>query len=171
MSVVGTLTLRAASERGDVEAFDRLAAELDRPIASALLDEVEPEERSAAERVLPSPSAPPRIDVARLVVHGPVALWLASEWALRVIPERERGAPSPPHEQWDALLDIHRARPEAAWLVIDLLAALGETQRALGRRIVIGLARRFGDRVAPIAEARLRRGPVALDDVLRDLAR
>jgi hypothetical protein len=104
--------------------------------------------------------------VAALAARGPVALWIATEWILRVVPRHERFAPAPAHEQWDALVEIHRARVEAPWLPIELLASLDERQRAHGRRIVLGLERRFGERALRVGEARLRIGGVALSDLM-----
>ena len=164
--------LREALARADTDAFDRIAEELGggRGVLAALLDGVSDEERAAIEPRLP-PRPPgarpftPRVDVAALAARGPVALWIATEWILRVVPHHERLAPAPAHEQWDALLEIHRARVEAPWLPIELLASLDERQRGLGRRIVLGLDRRFGERATRIAEARLRIGGVALGDL------
>ena len=165
--------LREALAREDHDAFDRAAEALGggRGVLRALLAGVSAEERASIERRLPSrpPSAgpfTPRVDVAALAARGPVALWIASEWVLRVIPRHERFAPAPAHEQWDALVEIHRGRVEAPWLPIELLASLDEPQRGLGRRIVLGLERRFGARAARIGAARLRIGGVALRDLM-----
>lgn len=165
--------LSDALARGDAADFDRIAEALGggRAILRELLSSVPEGDRAALEARLPPRAGgfgpfTPRIDVAALATGGPAALWVATEWILRVVPGRERSAPAPAHEQWDALLEIHRARVEAPWLPIELLASLGADQRALGRRIVIGLGRRFGPRAKRVAEARMRIGPVALADLL-----
>jgi hypothetical protein len=169
------VALLAAFERGDPEAFDGAVTAIGgaRPMLDALLETIPAEKRERARALLPEPRAFPytsRIDVAALHALGAIGFWEASAWALRVIPIHERRAPSPPHEQWDALVEIHRARLEAPWLVIELLASLAEAQRPLGRRILLGLERRFGARVKTIAATRLELGDAALSDVLESLA-
>lgn len=165
--------LREALARDDRDGFDRAAEALGggRGMLAALLAGVSAEERAPVEALLPprpSSGAPftPYIDVGALAARGPVGLWIASEWILRVLPRHERLAPAPAHERWDALLEIHRARVEAPWLPIELLASLEPHQRALGRRIVLGLDRRFGERAKRIGAARLRLGGVALRDLM-----
>ncbi len=142
---------------GDVEAFDREVEALGgaRAMLHALLAGDEEPALAGGE-----------LDVAALSASGPSGLWRASAHVLRVLPGRERRAPSPLHEQWDALVEIHRARPEAAWLVIELLASLTAEQRALGRRIALGIPRRFGQRGRRIAEARLAMSDVPLRDLM-----
>lgn len=139
--------LDAALASGDLDAFDRAVEELGgaRELLAALLDRAPREERALVERMLPR-DVEGTLDVSALAAHGPVAFWCASEWILRVVPGGETRAPLPVHEQWDALLEIHRARPEAAWIVVELLTSLSTDQRALAHRITLGLARRFGDR-------------------------
>lgn len=168
-------SIEDALERGDVEAFDRAAESMGggRAVLRALLAEVPESERARVERLLPPRGVGPflpRVDVGALAARGPVALWVATEWILRVVPGLERSAPSPAHERWDALLEIHRARIEAPWLPIELLASLAENQRALGRRIALGLDRRFGPRAKRVAAARLRIGGVALADLMERAA-
>lgn len=164
--------LRDAIARGDLDTVDRCAEALGggRAVLRALLEEVPRERRDAVEALLPARGSGSRLDVGALARLGPEGLWIASEWALETIAGRERRAPSPPHEQWDALVEVHRARPEAPWLPIELLASLSSEQRSLGERIAIGLVRRFGERARRIARARLTIGGVALADVLERVA-
>lgn len=149
--------LLAALASGDVDAFDREVEALGgaRPMLAALLEGEEEGAPFGGD-----------LDVSALAASGPRGLWRASAWVLRVVPGAERRAPLPVHEQWDALIEIHRARPEAAWLVIELLASLTVEQRALGRRVALGIARRFGERGRRIARARLAMGDVPLHDLL-----
>ena len=88
----------------------------------------------------------PNVDVVALARLGRPALWLMSEWALEVLPRAQRVTPAPAHEKWDALVELHVARAETAWLVADLFAALAEHQASLGQRILLGIERRFGAR-------------------------
>ncbi|HJL14461.1 MAG TPA: hypothetical protein RMH99_02325 [Sandaracinaceae bacterium LLY-WYZ-13_1] len=163
--------LAGALDRGP-EAFDEVA----RPLATrgrlveTLVALAPPEARARGDEVLraPRPGALPVFDVGAIAKLGRPGLWLATAWALEVIPGRVRGAPSPPFERWDALIEIHRARPEAAWLSLELFVALTARQEALGRRALLGLRRRFGDRGVAIAEHQLASRDVALAPLLRD---
>jgi hypothetical protein len=147
--ILGTVSLRDLSVQNDVEAFDRAAGSLP-SVLESLLRDVRPEERAPVDRIFDKAT---RLDVAALLPHGAVGFWVATEWIFERL-RGERSAPSPLHEQWDALVEIQRACPEALWFVIELLAALHSDQTRLARRIVLGLDRRFGDRVPSALHAR-----------------
>lgn len=164
-AVSPTEALLDAANRGDLERFDSAAEALGggRGVLEALLA-TEPERARDVARRLAGDET--RLDVSALVREGALGLWVATRWILETLPRRGRGAPMPLHEQWDALLGIHAARPEAVWLAIELVAALTLEQRALGRRAIIGLERRFGERARRVARSRLALGPVPLAELL-----
>lgn len=170
---MGSAVVRAY-ERGDVGAFDAEVEAIGvRAMLEALLATASEEERALARACVPEASGPyvrARLDAPKLIALGAVGLWEATRWALEAIPRHEVRAPSPIHEQWDAILGTAAHRIEAPWLPIELLASLSSAQRPLGRRIVIGLERRFGARARTIAAARLRLGSGPLDDLLAAVA-
>jgi hypothetical protein len=168
---VGTGALVELHARGDRDAFD---AEVERAggarvMLEALLANADADERARARACfprVPSLFSTERLDVGALVKLGAVGLWESSVYVLDALPRFEPRSPSPIHEQWDALVGLSVDRVETVWLPIELLASLSERQRPLGRRIVLGLERRFGARAARVAEARGRLGVFPLADLV-----
>ncbi|MCA9605057.1 MAG: hypothetical protein H6719_24155 [Sandaracinaceae bacterium] len=95
-----------------------------------------------------------------LVALGRRGLWIATVALLDALPT-QRAMPWPPYERWDALVELHASRAEAAWLVADVFASLGPSQAALARRTLYGLERRFGARGLACLGARAGASPHA----------
>ena len=156
--------LLAALESGDRARFDDAVRALPSPSAllPLLLAQVSADERAAAERLLPDPTQRvSALDVPALAKLGVAGFWCATEWAFAAIPRRVRDAPAPAHERWDALVEIHKERLEAPWLVAELLRRLDDGQIGLARRAVLGIARRFGARGRELVIARVEGAPLA----------
>lgn len=155
--------LLAALEGGDPARFDDAVRALPSPSAllPLLLEQVSAAQREAVAPLLPDPTrriAP--LDVPALAKLGAPGFWCATEWALDAIPHRILDAPAPAHERWDALVEIHRERLEAPWLVAELVRALDANQERLGRRAVLGVVRRFGARGRALVLSRVEGAPL-----------
>lgn len=135
-----------ALDAQDAARFDLAARALEAGPLPRLLENIDDDTRAEAAPLLPPPGRSRALEVQALVRLGPPGLWLATEWARTAIAGRERSAPTPPHEQWDALIEVHKARVEAPWMIAALFAALDAKQESLGRRVLIGVERRFGQR-------------------------
>lgn len=150
-----------ALDAQDAAAFDHAARAVEGGPLRRLLEHVDEDTRAEGAPLLPPPGRLRTLEVQALVRLGPPGLWLATEWALTTIAGRERHAPCPPHEQWDALVEVHKARVEAPWMIAALFAALDAKQESLGRRVLIGIERRFGARGYDILRHAARDAPLA----------
>jgi len=129
----------------DQASFDKAARRLaPGGVLAELLQGVPPE---TAERITQSlPKRGGRLNVGQMSSQGRPGLWFATRWSIDELKRAQRWVPTPAHERWDALLDLHRTEPEAAWLVAEVFASLDGARGALGRRILLGVERRFGAR-------------------------
>lgn len=108
-----------------------------------LLEQVSGAQRALARALI---EQPPLMDVAEVHAQlGRAGLWLATEDMLAHLPSLKI-SPHPRHERWDALVEIEKARPEAAWLVAAVIAAMSARQTQLCDRALLGVRRRFGER-------------------------
>lgn len=160
------LPLEDDVDPGRFDAAVEALPSLDRLLPS-LLDTVGADLRVAAEACFPR-GAHRYFEVRRVYALGRPGLWLATEHLLGRLPTI-RGAPEPTHERWDALMEIHRALPEAPWLLAQLLASLREGQEAVARRALLGVDRRFGPRGRRAIERALGEGAELADYVRRRL--
>lgn len=167
-----TQALNTAIANDDESAFDEAVRALSATtsLSRALVETLDAEQRARLLARMPPRNArrgSGLIDVPSIAPLGRPGFWMTARWALETIPGRERYAPTPSFERWDALVEIHRAHPEAAWLVLELFVALVPHQRALGRRALLGYRRRFGKRGRDLAGWTLRSRSVPLADILR----
>jgi len=143
----------------DPEAFDAFARSFPLgELLDRLLADLPLERAAELEGLVPAPDG--RLEVGPLAKAGRPALWVATKWVLGAVPGGAPKAPVAQHEQWDALVEANKERPEAAWLVAELFARLEATQESVGRRILIGVGRRFGDRGWEILRERAAEAPL-----------
>jgi len=152
-----------ASERlhaalADPAAFDAAVAELgaEERVLPLLVAGADPDVLTRATRAFRAGLIANR----ELFGLGRVALWAATR-ELIVMASRVRTAPWPPHERWDALLGVESENAEAAWLLAELFEGMHADQGALGRRMLLGVERRFGARGWRIMRLRAGDGPLA----------
>lgn len=144
----------------DPEAFDAFARSFPPgELLDRLLADLSIEKSAELEGLIPAPDA--RLDVGPLAKAGRPAFWVATRWMLGSVPGGAPKAPVPQHEQWDALVEVNKAQPEAAWFVAELYARLEPTQESVGRRILVGIERRFGERGWEIVRERAANAPLA----------
>ena len=144
----------------DLEAFDAFARSFPPgQLLDRLIAELPIEKSAELEGLVPAPDG--RLEVGPLAKGGRPAFWIATKWVLGAVPGGAPKAPVPQHEQWDALVEVNKEQPEAAWFVAELYARLEQTQASVGRRILVGVERRFGERGWEIFHERAAGAPLA----------